>query len=99
MRPKALAKDELVKTVNDLPGWSLREGKLYKKFEFANFIAAMDFMNRAVDFIEAQNHHPEWFNVYNRVEVWLITHEVAKSPSAAITKLDTDLAKHMNTLA
>jgi len=98
-RPAALSPVEIEAALSDLPGWSLRAGKLYRKFEFADFPAALDFMNRAVDFIEAQNHHPEWLNVYNRVEVELITHDVHERVGPALSKLDVALAQHLNSLS
>ena len=57
--------------------WSLENGKLYKEFSFANFIDAFSFMTKIAICAEKQNHHPEWFNVYNKVEISLTTHEVA----------------------
>ncbi|HVJ65451.1 MAG TPA: 4a-hydroxytetrahydrobiopterin dehydratase [Bdellovibrionota bacterium] len=98
-RPTALSPVEIEVALSSLPGWSLRAGKLYRKFEFSDFLAALDFMNRAVGFIEEQNHHPEWLNVYNRVEVELITHEVQDRVGPALSKLDVALAKHLNALA
>jgi len=57
--------------------WSLsREGKAIERtFQFANFSEAWGFMNRVALLAEAQDHHPEWFNVYNRVEITLTTHD------------------------
>lgn len=57
--------------------WSLaREGKAIERtFKFGNFSEAWGFMNRVALLAEAQDHHPEWFNVYNRVEITLTTHD------------------------
>ena len=60
-----------------LPGWVLREdgAALLRTFTFADFSAAFGFMARAALYAEKADHHPEWFNVYNRVEVTLTTHD------------------------
>ena len=59
------------------PQWSIaREGKaIERSFTFANFSEAWGFMNRVALLAEAHDHHPEWFNVYNRVEITLTTHD------------------------
>ena len=59
------------------PGWSLtREGKAIERhFKFADFSAAWGFMTRVALLAEQHDHHPEWFNVYNRVEITLTTHD------------------------
>ena len=67
--------------------------KNYKEFQFDNFNQAFGFMTRAVMEIEKMNHHPEWFNVYNRITVELTTHDVG-----GITKNDVNLAKILNSL-
>ena len=61
------------------PGWSVcRDGKAIEQtFQFANFSEAWGFMNRVALLAESQDHHPEWFNVYNRVEITLTTHDVS----------------------
>ena len=78
----------------DLDDWTLREGKLYRKFSFDDFIAAFGFMTRVALVAESMGHHPEWFNVYNTVEVYLTTHD-----ADGISELDFTLAEKMNTLA
>lgn len=95
-RPAKLSEAAIKTKLKTLKGWSLKEGKLFKKFEFADFSEAMAFMVRAISFIEKSNHHPEWFNVYNRVEVSLITHDVKDSKKPAISDLDFALAEHLN---
>lgn len=59
------------------PDWSLaRDGlAIERSFRFANFSEAWGFMNRVALLAEAHDHHPEWFNVYNRVEITLTTHD------------------------
>ena len=61
----------------DHPGWSLaRDGKaIERKFEFGDFSEAWGFMSRVALLADGHDHHPEWFNVYNRVEITLTTHD------------------------
>jgi 4a-hydroxytetrahydrobiopterin dehydratase len=95
-RPIALSESQITEALTQLKGWSLKSEKLFKKFEFEDFSSAMSFMVHAISKIEKLNHHPEWFNVYNRVEVALITHDVANGSAPAITKLDVELALHLD---
>jgi 4a-hydroxytetrahydrobiopterin dehydratase len=67
--------------------WSIVNEKLSKTFKFSNFIQAFGFMTEVAITSEAMDHHPEWSNVYNRVEINLITHS-----EGGITKLDTEIA-------
>lgn len=85
---------EVNKRLADLPGWELREGKLARDFQFADFKAAFAFMTHVALWAEQMNHHPEWFNVYNRVSVQLTTHD-----AKGITGKDFDLATAMQTFA
>lgn len=78
----------------ELDGWRLEEGKLTREFRFPDFIRAFSFMTSAAIAAEKMNHHPEWFNVYNKVRVQLMTHE-----AGGITELDFQLAQKMNELA
>jgi len=55
--------------------WTIKNGKLYKEFEFKNFIQAFAFMTQVAFIAEKMNHHPEWSNVYNKVEISLCTHD------------------------
>jgi 4a-hydroxytetrahydrobiopterin dehydratase len=80
--------------LKSLAGWSLDADKLHRQFRFKNFVEAFGFMTSAAIEAEKMNHHPEWFNVYNKVDVHLITHEVG-----GITELDFALAERMNQLA
>lgn len=91
---KKLSPDEIQSELQSLPGWNLVEGKLHKDFEFADFNQAFGFMTRAAMEIEKMNHHPEWFNVYNRLSVDLMTHD-----AGGITQNDINLANILNSLA
>ena len=79
-----------------LSGWSELEGRdaISRKFTFKDFSEAFGFMARAALIAEKLDHHPEWFNVYNTVEVTLATHE-----AGGVTERDVQLAQEMNRLA
>jgi len=72
-----LTGDDLHGAVAELDGWELREDMLAieRTFEFADFVEAFGFMTRAAILAEKADHHPEWFNVYSRVDVTLTTHD------------------------
>lgn len=67
--------------------WCIKKQKLHKTFTFTDFITAFGFMSQVALLAEKANHHPEWFNVYNRVEINLTTHE-----AGGISARDFDLA-------
>jgi len=77
-------------------GWSLVEGRdaVTKKYRFRDFVEAWGFMSRAALFAEKMNHHPEWSNVYNRVDVTLTTHD-----AGGLSRLDVVLAEKMDVQA
>lgn len=80
-----------------LPGWSKVEGErdaIQRTFKFKDFNAAFGFMTRVAIKAEQLDHHPEWFNVYNRVEVTLATHD-----ADGVTELDVTLATFMDEVA
>jgi 4a-hydroxytetrahydrobiopterin dehydratase len=79
-----------------LSGWSEVPGRdaISKKFEFKDFNQAFGFMARAALVAEKMDHHPEWFNVYKKVEVTLSTHD-----AGGITELDVKLAEAMDKIA
>ena len=82
-----LSQEEIEQQLNQLPGWTITEGKLHKQFEFSDFIQAFSFMTKVAIKAEKLDHHPEWSNCYNTVTVYLITHS-----AQAITQLDFELA-------
>jgi len=74
--------------------WQLQESSLHTQWKFKNFLQAMAFMNAVAEVAERMNHHPEWSNVYNRVNVRLTTHD-----AGGLTALDFELAQAMDSLA
>jgi len=79
-----------------LDGWSAADGRdaIEKTFEFKDFNAAFGFMTRVALKADQLDHHPEWFNVYNRVEVTLATHD-----AGGVTDKDVALGAFMDSLA
>jgi 4a-hydroxytetrahydrobiopterin dehydratase len=79
-----------------LPAWSLVPGRdaITRSLKFADFSAAWAFMARVALLAEKQDHHPEWSNVYNRVEITLSTHD-----AGGLSDKDVDLAKAIDKLA
>ncbi|HXV38899.1 MAG TPA: 4a-hydroxytetrahydrobiopterin dehydratase [Nitrosopumilaceae archaeon] len=88
-----LSDDQIKKELANLPGWSIVNGKLRKDFVFKDFIETFGFMSTAALHIEKMNHHPEWFNVYNKLKVDLTTHD-----AGGITQNDINLARILNSL-
>ncbi len=88
-----LPNEEIEKELQNLPGWTVLEGTLHKEFKFDDFNQAFGFMTRAAMHIEKMNHHPEWFNVYNKLTIDLTTHD-----AGGITENDINLAKTLNSL-
>ncbi len=93
MRPVKIGAEAALK---DLPGWRAAEGRdaIVRTFAFKDFNAAFGFMTRTALAAEKLDHHPEWSNVYNRVEVLLATHD-----ADGVTALDVTLAKFMDAAA
>lgn len=95
MARQKLSESELTAALADLPGWEVREGKLHKAYKFDSFAAAMGWMVSVAIHADKMDHHPEWSNVYNRVSVDLVTHDLGN----AISNLDVELAQKMEKLA
>jgi len=85
---------ELRESLGKLPGWKRVKGKLHREFKFGDFVKAFGFMKKAAVAAEAMNHHPEWFNVYNKVTVDLVTNDLR-----GISTFDVLLAGKMDALA
>ena len=90
------AKIGAASALKELPDWKAADGRdaIVRTFTFADFNAAFGFMTRAALAAEKLDHHPEWFNVYNRVEVLLATHD-----ADGVTELDVTLARIMDEAA
>lgn len=91
-----LSEVEIAAALDELSGWSRVEAHtaIFKSFKFKSFRAAFGFMTQAALVAEKMDHHPEWFNVYNRVDVTLSTHT-----AGGVTALDVELAKAMDLIA
>lgn len=87
---KKLNDSEIQAQLSELPGWSVKEDKLHKEFQFESFVEAFGFMTKAALTAESMDHHPEWFNVYNKVTVDLSTHDLD-----GISTFDFELARKM----
>ena len=90
---KKLSKIEVTNKLKRLSGWKLVKGRnaITKTFRFKNFTEAFGWMTSMAFYAEKKDHHPEWFNVYNTVEVILSTHD-----AGGVTNLDLDMAREMN---
>ena len=91
-----LAIEELKSALKRLPDWELAKDReaITAKFQFVDFDAAFAFMTRCALLAAKMDHHPEWFNVYKKVEVTLATHD-----AGGVTELDIELAEAMDRLA
>lgn len=94
MPAPVLSPDELNSTLTQLTGWTVKDGKLHREFKFGSFVEAFGFMSSVALVAESMGHHPEWFNVYNRVTIDLTTHD-----SGGITHKDIELAQKATQLA
>lgn len=95
MSRKKLSGEEIEQALANLPGWSVKEGKLYKQFKFKSFAQALGWMVTVGVQADKMDHHPEWSNVYNRVAVSLVTHDMDNS----ISSWDVELAQFMEETA
>jgi 4a-hydroxytetrahydrobiopterin dehydratase len=85
---------EIQQAIASLGSWTVENGKLHREYRFHNFVQAFGFMTQAALLAERAAHHPEWFNVYNRVVVDLTTHD-----AGGITPKDLHLAHEMEEIA
>lgn len=88
-----LSPAEIEERLPSLTDWGLDQHKLFRHFVFENFIDAFGFMTQVALLAETMNHHPEWSNVYNRVEIYLTSHDVD-----GISERDFILAKRIDSL-
>lgn len=91
-----LSEAERKAALQDLSHWTLVQGRdaIQRSLKFKNFNEAWGFMNRVALYAEKQDHHPEWFNVYNRVDILLSTHDCD-----GLSERDVKLAKVIDKLA
>ena len=89
-----LTQKEIRSALNGLRGWKVVKSKLHREYKFADFMHAFGFMTTSALAIERMNHHPEWFNVYNKVVVDLSTHDVG-----GISEKDIALARILDNFA
>ena len=96
MNDKPLVGVERAKALRELNGWTEAKGRdaITKTFQFKSFSQAWGWMSRVALLAEKTDHHPEWFNVYGRVEVTLATHT-----AGGVTDLDVTLARKMDQYA
>jgi 4a-hydroxytetrahydrobiopterin dehydratase len=90
-KPRKLSESEIELAISDLRVWVVKNSKLHRSFEFKNFVEAFAFMTEIALQAEKMDHHPEWFNVYNKVTIDLMTHDVS-----SISDQDIKLAKMIN---
>ena len=94
--PDTLSASLIEENLGNLPGWSLSKDRkaIRKSFRFQDFSAAWSFMTRAALLAEKMNHHPDWSNAYNRVDVMLTTHG-----AGGVTDRDVRMARAMESYA
>lgn len=86
--------DTITAAIDDIPAWERRGDTIMRTFTFADFRAAFAFMTEIAEVAEELGHHPDWRNVYRKVEVALTTHD-----AGGLTKLDFELAARMDAAA
>ena len=89
-----LSEEDVKKEAAKLKGWSVKDGKLHRAFEFHDFVEAFGFMTRVALVAESMGHHPDWSNGWNKVVVDLSTHS-----AKGLSKLDFQLAAKMDEFA
>jgi 4a-hydroxytetrahydrobiopterin dehydratase len=92
--PKPLTEAAIARRLEEIPRWSLLQGKLHRELKFADFVEAFSFMTAGALEAEKLNHHPEWSNVWATVRIDLTTHD-----AGGITDLDFQLALRMEAVA
>jgi 4a-hydroxytetrahydrobiopterin dehydratase len=94
MLPAAATQEEIAAALAALPGWTRSGSVIAKTFTFADFNQAWGFMCRVALLAEKRDHHPEWRNVWNKVEISLTTHD-----AGGLSALDFDLARAIEQVA
>lgn len=93
MKVSKLDSQSISEQLGALEGWTVLDNKLHRSLAFDNFVAAWGFMNQVALLAEKMDHHPEWSNVYGKVEINLTTHD-----AGGISSRDFDLAASINAL-
>ncbi len=93
MTAERLTPEEIDRRIDELEDWTVLDGKLQRDFSFDDFVGAFAFMTSVALTAESMGHHPEWFNVYNRVSIHLITHD-----AGGLTHRDFEFAARVNRL-
>ncbi|HCV42152.1 MAG TPA: 4a-hydroxytetrahydrobiopterin dehydratase [Bacteroidetes bacterium] len=88
-----LSEQELAVAIKPLNGWTVVNGKLHREFTFKSFVQAFGFMSSVALIAEGMNHHPDWSNVYNKVIIDLVTHDLG-----GISPLDVEFAAKVDKL-
>ncbi|MCB1169648.1 MAG: 4a-hydroxytetrahydrobiopterin dehydratase [Leptospiraceae bacterium] len=88
MERNRLNDQEIKDQLKNLKDWEEKDGKLYCEIQFEDFNEAFSFMSAVALKAEKMDHHPEWFNVYNKLRIWLHTHD-----AGGITALDMEMAR------
>ena len=94
MPAKLLNREQVANLPIHLPEWTIVDGKLHRELRFADFNEAFGFMCRVALIAEAMGHHPEWFNVWNKVVIELTTHD-----AGGLSSWDVELAGRIDGLA
>jgi 4a-hydroxytetrahydrobiopterin dehydratase len=94
-KPASLTDGQIQYALQELPLWTVVNGKLHREFKFRDFTEAFGFMAKVAIEAHAMDHHPEWCNVYSRVTIDLVTHVTGNT----ITERDVALAKVIDGLA
>ena len=93
MSVQPLNSEQISELLQQLPQWSLVNGKLHRELLFADFNEAFGFMSRVALIAETMGHHPEWFNVWNKIVIELTTHD-----SGGLSTLDQELSRRIEAL-
>ena len=92
-RPPALSAEELDLRLASLPKWDLTDGRLHRCFIFADFAEAFAFMTSVAAIAEELDHHPDWSNSWNRVDIGIVSHD-----AGGVTDLCVDLAMRIDAM-
>jgi 4a-hydroxytetrahydrobiopterin dehydratase len=90
---ETLAQEAIEERLAGVPGWAVEDGKLHRVLEFADFNEAFGFMTRVAMIAEKMNHHPDWSNSWNKVEIDIVNHA-----AGGISEACFDLAGRINKL-